>query len=88
MSFPSVLGPWFVVQRLRYTPAAPSDSDMPIEGVEYFQHSEEEDALWTTDKRRALLFMSLHGAARIAESESAEVRVLTTKKEAEEFNRG
>ncbi len=82
MSYPTTLGPWFVVQRINY-----SGLDVPMY-MEYYQHAEDGDGLWTQDKKVALLFMSIQQAARVAEAETAEVRVLTTKDEAREFGRG
>jgi len=81
MSYPTTLGPWFVVQRISY-----SGLDVPM-FVEYYQHSEDGDGLWTHDKKVALLFMSIQQAARVAQAETAEVRVLTTKEDAKEFGR-
>jgi hypothetical protein len=82
MSYPTPLGPWFVVQRLNY-----DEHDVP-RFMEYYQHSEEGNGLWTPNKKLALLLMSLHQAARVAEAETAEVRVLSSKAEADEFGRG
>jgi hypothetical protein len=86
MSYPTMLGPWFVVQRLAYGPSTYEDN--VLVGVEYYQHSDEGDELWTADKKQACLFMSLQSAARVAEGTIAEVRVLTSKEHAEEFGRG
>lgn len=81
MSYPTTLGPWFVVQRLTF------ESTNIITGVEYYQHAEDGDDLWTGDKKVALMFMSLHHAARVAEAEAAEVRVLSSREDAKEFGR-
>jgi hypothetical protein len=75
------LGPWFVVQRINY-----SGLDVPL-FMEYYQHAEDGDDMWTPNKKVALLFMSIQQAARVAQAETAEVRVLTTKEEAKEFDR-
>jgi hypothetical protein len=83
VSYPTLLGPWFVVQRLYY-----AESDERLLGVEYYQHPTEGEECWTRDKRSALLFMSIQQASRIASAETAEVRALTTKEEAKEFDRG
>lgn len=76
MSKPTVLSPWYVVQRM--------DKDCFIE---YYQSQEEDDNAFTKTKKQALLFASLGSAARVAEAEVAEVRVLTTAEEAKEFGR-
>jgi len=81
MSFPTTLGPWFVVQRLRY------DDVDKILGQEFYQTDEEGGAIWTPLKSEASLFMSLAAAARVAGALVGEVRALTTKEEAKEFNR-
>ena len=79
MSFPSVLGPWFVVQKFK---------SLAMLGEMYYYRSQEEGGdCFTESKRGALLFMSLASAARVAAAEGAEVRVLTTKEEAKEFGR-
>jgi hypothetical protein len=82
MSYPTTLGPWFVVQRLRY------DDVDKILGQEFYQHADEGQELWTNNKKDACLFMSLQAASRIAEGVVGEVRVLTSKVHAEEFGRG
>lgn len=81
VTHPTVLSPWYVVQQRNLLAAE------EYEGVLYYQSSENAAEAWTTDKRRALLFMSLPSAARVASAEGAEVRVLTSKQEGEEFYR-
>lgn len=81
MSYPTVLGPWFVVQRLNH-----NGLDQPVY-VEYYTALDEGVSEFQQDKKRALLFSSLHSAARVASAEGAEVRVLSSKEEAEEFGR-
>ena len=84
MSYPTVLGPWFVVQRLKDDGSVSGD----YIGMEYYQAQEDGDGLWTLDQVSALLFMSLNQAARVASAEVAHVRVLTSREEAVEFGRG
>jgi hypothetical protein len=55
--------------------------------MEYYTSMEDGEGTWQTDPKRALLMMSLHSASRIAAAEGAQVRVLTSKEEAEEFGR-
>lgn len=81
MSYPTTLGPWFVVQRLIH------ENDV-ILGLEYYQHSDDGEELWVRDPKLALLFMSLQSAARVADSTEAQVRVLTSRDNAKEFGRG
>jgi len=89
MSYPTPLGPWFVVQRLNYGDETIAGGGPPTDvHMEYYQHAEDGDEMWIRDKRRALLLMSIQQAARIAEAETAEVRCLSSKKEAQEFGRG
>jgi hypothetical protein len=81
MSYPTYLGPWHVVQRLTF------NDDDAITGVEYYQASDEGDESWTTIKDRALLFMTINQAGRVADAETAEVRTLYSKEGAKEFGR-
>lgn len=82
MSRPTVLGPWFVVQQLYY-PILESDNPYIV----YYTAMEDGTTTFDKDKKRTLLFMSLGSAARVAQAETAEVRVLTTQEEAKEFGR-
>ena len=82
MSYPTVLGPWYVVQRMKSDGTISGD----YVGMEYYTMADEE-TMWTEDKKRAMIFATLQQASRIAESEVAEVRVLMCKAEAEEFDR-
>lgn len=85
MSFPTILGPWYVVQRLFRDP----HSSNPDGVVPEYYTAREDDAvaIFQKDPKRAMLFMSLASAARVALAEGAEVRVLTSKEEAQEFGR-
>ena len=88
VSHPTVLGPWFVVQRLNegdpfVAGGGPSDDVH----MEYYQHGEDGEDLWTRDKKLACLFVSLHTADRVAAATVGEVRVLTSLDHAKEFGR-
>lgn len=83
MSFPTVLGPWFVVQKMKDDGSISGD----FVGMEYYTSMDEGGSTWQQDQKKAMLFMSLASAARVAAAEGAEVRVLTTKEEADEFGR-
>lgn len=83
MSFPTPLNPWYVVQRL--TTTAEPTVEMSYAVSNYDQ--DDSTAMFSTNKKDALLFMSLASAARVALSEGAEVRVLTTKDATKEFSR-
>ena len=84
MTLPTILSPWFVVQRMySVTP-----NRAPHDGMEYYCSQEVGADSWTDDKRSAMLFMSIHSAARVAQAEAAEIRALVTAQEAEEFGRG
>lgn len=76
VSQPTVLSPWFIVQRLR------TDGHL-----EFYQSAAEGDGSFTTVKGLSMLFMSLQSASRVAESERAEVRALFTRGHASEFGR-
>jgi hypothetical protein len=82
VSFPTVLGPWFVVVR-----ETTYDDDV-ILGQEFYTAIDGgASKTFQTDPKIAMLFMSLHAAARVAAAEVAWVRVLTSKEDAEEFGR-
>lgn len=76
MSQPSVLSPWYAVQRL------------VGDQMEYYQSAAAEgEPLFTSRKKEATLFMSLHAASRVALAEVAEVRVLFDSTQVREFGR-
>ena len=80
MNFPTVLSPWYVVQKFRTL--------SHLGEMYYYTAVEDADEDAFDEKpEKAMLFMSLTAAARVAASEGAEVRVLTTKDEAKEFRR-
>jgi hypothetical protein len=75
---PTVLSPWYVVYRFTG----------PATGIEYYRSPlEEETNLFVTQRGLAMLFTNLNSAARVAASEGAEIRVLVSKENAEEFGR-
>lgn len=95
MSFPTPLSPWFVVQRLDRKDV---DDDYSMEYyVSDVETSENQMATYgttvvpadgtnfSTNKQLAMVFMNLVVAARVARSEGAEIRVLTSKEDAREF---
>ncbi len=75
MTFPTSLSPWFVVQRT-------ADLD---ETVEYYTNDGTGSESWSKNPKQAMLFMSLSGAARVADAEGAIIRVLYSKEGAREF---
>jgi hypothetical protein len=77
MSFPTILGPWYVVQR-----RTSDDQDL-----EYYTSMEDGGVEFTRDEKRAMVFMSLGSAARVAEGSVATVRVLYNEDHAKEFGR-
>lgn len=86
MSFPTALSPWFVVLREHRGPTT-YDDDV-ILGQEYYTAVDGgASTAFQSDPKRAMLFMSLQAASRVAAAEGAWVRVLTTKEEAAEFGR-
>lgn len=78
MTFPTPLNPWYVVQRLRLL-----DGD----GLEYYRSTDDGAGMFSADPHEAMLFMSLGAASRVADSESAHIRVLTRKEDLKEFAR-
>ncbi len=78
MNFPTVLSPWFVIQKVR---------TLSMLGEMYYYSSSEGGTTYEEDPKRATVFESLVHASRIALAEGAHVRVLTTKEEAKEFGR-
>ncbi len=76
MSHPTILSPWFIVQRRR------DDGH-----VEYYQSASEGDATFTLKRTFSMLFMSLQSAARVADAEAGEVRALFNREHAHEFGR-
>jgi len=75
-SFPTVLSPWYVVQRLMG----------PMFSPQYYRAVESEDTpALTNEAHEAMLVMSLSTAVRLARSVGGEVRVLTSKEELAEF---
>lgn len=92
-SQPTVLSPWYVVQRPRYAvghhyadPAVTADP-FTIREIEYYTSMELDAGTWQEKKAQAMLFMSLVTASRVADEEDAEVRVLYRKEHAKEFDR-
>lgn len=75
-AFPTVLSPWYIVQKL----IGPMFSPQYYRAVE----TEETPAL-TNNAHEAMLVMSLPTAVRLARSVGGEVRVLTSKDELAEF---
>lgn len=79
MSYPTTLSPWFVVYQ----------RDHETEDTAYYMSGSEAETpnYWSSDAPRAMIFMSLASAARVADAEGAHVRVLWSKSEADEFGR-
>lgn len=79
VSHPTILGPWFVVQRMEY-----NDTMGPL-GMRYYTSMDDGGRTFTAEKKRALIFASLHSASSVAAAETAEVRVLSSREDAKEF---
>jgi hypothetical protein len=79
MSHPTMLSPWFIVQRVRV------DKEIDASYVEYWTSDGEGTLAWSRNPHQAMLFMGLQSAARVAEAEVAEVRVLYNKDGLREF---
>lgn len=85
MSFPTVLSPWYVVQRHRPIDVDPEGCVIPEFYSEVDGGPVGVNNFWTEHQKYAMLFMSLHSAVRVARAADAEVRVLTSKEEVDEF---
>ena len=91
MNGPTLLSPWYAVQRYTSTCDLQENEQQCCTGrgeVEYYTSMEDGGTEFTRDPKRAMLFMSLASAARIADQSVAEIRVLTNNDHAEEFGRG
>ena len=75
MNYPTVLSPWFAVQRL--------DKKGKLE----YYHSVEDGEPFRSTKGTSMLFTTLQSASRVALAEVAEVRVIFDKDGANEFGR-
>ena len=76
MTAPTILSPWYVVQRFR--------SVAMLGQLEFYRMSDE-GSYWSENEKDALLFMSLQSAVRIADAEGAHVRVLASEAHLKEF---
>lgn len=76
----SVMNPWYVVQTFR---------TLAQLGEMYYYTAMETDTpeAFTEDPKKALLFMNLYSAARVARSEGAHIRVLVDEDDVKEFGR-
>jgi len=81
---PTTLNPWFVVQK--FYPCAHCKAEN-FGQIQFYFMPEDRPGLFTTDRKRAAIFMSLQSAARVAQSEAAEVRALLTEEDVQEFGR-
>lgn len=76
MTFPTILSPWFVVQR---------GAILDEYDVEFYTNDGSGLESWSKNPKQAMLFMSLAGASRVADAEGAIVRVIYSKETAREF---
>lgn len=74
MTSPTPLSPWFVVFR-------------HAGDLEYYTHADD-GPMWWTGKTKAMMFMSLASALRVAKAEAADILVLWDREKAHEFGRG
>lgn len=77
MSFPTHLNPWYVVQKLITV-----DTD---NAFVYWSTDGEGTMAWVGNPHQAMLFMSLSSAARVANAELAQVRVIYDKEGLRQF---
>lgn len=90
MNRPTLLSPWYAVQKLidpevdGYLPDGAPD----LYTIEYYTAMEADlGVTFHRDPKKAMLFMNLQSAARVAHAEGAEVRVLYDEAGAKEFDR-
>lgn len=74
MTNPTLLSPWYVVQKEIGNKMQYFTAEQP-EGGDHF----------TESKKKATLFLSIHSAARVAKAEVADVRVLFSDECHQEF---
>lgn len=99
-NFPTPLSPWFVVQRIESDGSCSGDYKPPefyMAEVEVIATGEpDQPQIEVTDRRetnfssdpgKALIFMSLVSAVRVAKAEDAHVRVIASKDDLKEFKR-
>ncbi len=81
MTYPTVLAPWFVVQKLRSVNVDPEGCVVR----EFYSIDEEGQTIWTDDAKKAMLFLSLHSAYRVALGTAGEIRVVADRGDLTEF---
>jgi hypothetical protein len=86
MNYPTVLSPWFVVQKTAGRNEI-GTRDPIITHIVYFCSQEVSPDEWTTDKKKAMLMMSIHSAAQISKATGGEIRALVTQEDSAEFGR-
>lgn len=78
---PTILSPWFVVSRMRSEQDKERDGDVAIN--EWYTCDDEK--VWSTDRKQAMLFNSLHSAHRIARADGAHVVVVVDETDHAEY---
>jgi hypothetical protein len=85
--YPTISSPWYVIYRLEPVLNVIGPTDGQIYEVSYYVASQEgSDHIFSTKKMEAQVFDNMIAAARVASIEMAEIRALTRREEAMEFN--
>jgi hypothetical protein len=79
-SFPTVLNPWYVVARWEQL-------GFLGQALYYTSQGDDADSIWTEDQKKAMFFLNLNSAIRVAKSERAEVLVLWDKAQLPAYGR-
>ena len=79
MSGPTILSPWYIVVR----PSVRTET----EGMFLFYTSQDESAenVWSSDRKKSMLFNSLRSAHRVARAEGAYVVVVVDETDLKEY---
>ena len=77
MSKPTLLSPWYVVMRYR--------SLSHLGQTEWYTSAEESEEVWDENRKKAMLFNSLHSAHRVARAEGAYVIVVASEDDYKEY---
>jgi len=76
---PTLLSPWFVVQKFATL--------SHLGCAQFYTAMDDGNTTFVEDENKAMIFMSLHSAYRVAQAEGAHVRVLASADDVKEFGR-
>lgn len=84
MSKPTVLSPWFVVVRMELGDTA-DDVLTSMYQCKWYTAPEDEDDVFVGDRKRAMLFNSIHSAHRIARASNGYVVAVVDEEDLKEY---